>query len=216
MSKNNNFLKQVVTIFVLLSSLTGLSLDFLFAKSPQAAFNLLRYFTIQSNFFVTFAMIFVLYYMRKKTNPNRIINIFILCSGIWIFITGLAYHFLLSATSHPTGVFYVANLLLHYVTPISMFIFFLFFISTTKKDRQVPLYSTIYPIIYCLVSLIRGHFSGYYPYWFLNPNKPYPNGCGSMSAVLLYIVLLTASFIIVGYLLLLIKKIIHLLHHNDL
>ncbi|MFO1446117.1 Pr6Pr family membrane protein [Bacillus sp. Bva_UNVM-123] len=69
-------------------------------------------------------------------------------------------------------------------------------------------YWLIYPICYCVVSLIRGAYDGFYPYFFLNPNGSIPVGVGSYTNVALFIAAYTLVFSILGFLLILVNRVI--------
>ncbi len=64
-----------------------------------------------------------------------------------------------------------------------------------------------YPLLYMLVSLLRGSLTGFYPYWFLNPNDPYPQGVGSVSGMLGVMGMIAAGFLLAGLLVLIIDHL---------
>jgi hypothetical protein len=61
-------------------------------------------------------------------------------------------------------------------------------------------YWLVFPILYCVFSLIRGLFDGFYPYFFLNPNGDIPIGVGSYTNVILFIIGYAFVFAFLGFL----------------
>jgi hypothetical protein len=62
----------------------------------------------------------------------------------------------------------VVDELLHSVIPVLVLVFwFIFGRSSSLPLRKIPLW-LIYPLIYLIYVLIRGYFSGFYPYPFIN------------------------------------------------
>ena len=87
--------------------------------------------------------------------------------------------------------------LLHYVVPIATFLDWILFDEKGKTDKIMPLFATLFPIIYVVVSMIAAQFmtgDNKYTYPFLNVDML---GAGMVA---LNILLLAAAFIAVGYL----------------
>ncbi len=90
---------------------------------------------------------------------------------IYILVVGVAYHFLLANIWNPTGLQYLADVLLHYGVPI---LYVLFWILLAEKKSLA--YSTafnwlIFPFFYFLYSLFRGMITETYPYPFVDVNE---------------------------------------------
>ncbi|GAB3020753.1 Pr6Pr family membrane protein [Cyclobacterium sediminis] len=86
----------------------------------------------------------------------------------FILIVGLVYQIALRGIWQPTGFQYLIDELLHSIVPLWVLIYW--FMNVAKFDLKFKSvsYWILYPICYLLFVLIRGHFSGFYPYPFLN------------------------------------------------
>lgn len=87
---------------------------------------------------------------------------------VYITIVGLVYQVLLRHLWAPTGLQKMVDELLHSVIPV-LAIFYWY----RYEDRHHVLYRQIagwllYPLAYLVYILIRGHFSGFYPYPFVD------------------------------------------------
>ena len=173
----------------------GILIDIVLADDSKAALRLFNYYTIQTNLMVAFIAAFAAWH---GSQPPAWLGQITQAAAIWISVTSLGYHFLLSKLYKPEGWQAVANRLLHYVTPIGMVIY-----SQLAWPAQVPspLLWLSYPLVYATTNLARGSLTGYYPYWFLRPSGSYPDGNGSYARVLLFLVTMLAVFYILGFVL---------------
>ena len=90
---------------------------------------------------------------------------------VYITIVGFIYQIILRGTWQPTGFQRIIDELLHSVIPVLTIIFwYLFENKSALKYSQIPKW-TIFPILYLIVVLIRGSFSGFYPYPFVDVTK---------------------------------------------
>lgn len=87
---------------------------------------------------------------------------------LYIVIVGLVYQFILRSTWHPEGLQKLVDELLHSVTPVLGLVYW--FIAEKHalvKWKQIPQW-LIYPLIYCVMILIRGSLANEYPYPFMD------------------------------------------------
>lgn len=114
-----------------------------------------------------------------------------------ILLTGLVAHFMLQGqfddlpAGHRFGL-----ILLHYVVPISVFLDWLLFDEKGRTKKWMPLFATIFPLLYVTTAMIvvAGFGLLTYPYPFLNVDVL------GWTAVLLTIAGLSAAFVAVGFL----------------
>jgi hypothetical protein len=85
-------------------------------------------------------------------------------------LVGLAYHFLLRNVWNPQGPNLVANVLLHYVTPILFLAYWWFNFPKGALRWSYPLVWGLYPAAYLFYVLPRGLIIGSYPYGFIDPS----------------------------------------------
>lgn len=86
----------------------------------------------------------------------------------FILVVGLVYQFILRGTWQPAGLQKIIDELLHSIIPLFVLLYWMKFANKTDlifKDIKVWLW---YPIGYFIYIIIRGHFSGFYPYPFVN------------------------------------------------
>lgn len=192
-------------ILISVSAFTAVVLEIIFQQGPNAGLNVLSYFTIQSNLIVAFALTLSVYY--KNETP---VWLNILKSGalIWILVTGLVFHFLLSMLYHPVGIPAYSNIILHYIVPASVLINWLIFEEKGSLKHSFTLIWIGYPVLFAFASMLRGRLDGFYPYWFVNPSKPYPDGAGSFVNVLIIIIVLAVVFSVIGNLIVLLDRVL--------
>jgi hypothetical protein len=90
---------------------------------------------------------------------------------VYISVVGLVYQLLLRPIWHPVGFQSFINELLHSVVPM-FFIVYWYFFEDKKLLRwtAIPAW-LIYPLIYSAFIVVRGAFSDYYPYPFIDVVK---------------------------------------------
>jgi hypothetical protein len=200
MKKQIHLLFQIILIC---AAVAGVVLQIVFQEGPNFNLNSLSYFTIQSNLIVAVALSLNIYY---RACPPEWLAALKSGAAIWILVTGLVFHFLLSQVYHPVGILMIANILLHYIVPVGVQLNWLIFeVKGTYRHKYTFLWIA-YPTLYAFISLLRAKIDGFYPYWFMNPTKNYPDGAGSLVNVFIVIALLALVFSIIGNLIVLIDR----------
>lgn len=208
----NNRIASLVyrTIFITFSFIgIFLSSEILLGKFNT---HLFVYYTHLSNILCFIVMLIVLIYNIKKVCSNEIIGYnekikkLKGAATIAILVTGVVYHFLLGDSS-VASFFDIDNLIVHYVVPFMFVLDWILFDKRKSYTVLDPLTWTLIPAIYLVYALIRGAIVGQdnplqYAYFFIDVNI---YGYGG---VLLWALGLTAAFLIVGYLMWLIDKIV--------
>ncbi|MBE1160285.1 Pr6Pr family membrane protein [Dyella acidiphila] len=126
------------------------------------------YFTILTNLLVCAAVSWPL--AAPTSAPGRF---FLRPAAIgWvtasIVFVGLAYHLLLRRIWQPQGLHWVANTLLHYVTPGLFVIYSLAMLRGIALRWTAPLWWSGYLVAYFVYALVRGALIGSYPYGFID------------------------------------------------
>ncbi len=81
-----------------------------------------------------------------------------------IMLVGLFYYFILAGLWKPEGLWLIADVTLHYITPITYVVWFsLFHRSGSLKFKHIPL-MLLPAVIYLIYVMIRGAIIGEYPY----------------------------------------------------
>ena len=125
-----------------------------------------------------------------------------------MFIVITTYHFLLASGGEYVGTRIITNFTLHYLLPIFVFMNWIVFERKKKYSFKHILYWMAFPLLYCVVSLLRGLIDGFYPYFFLNPSGEIPVGVGSYANVALFVIAYLCVYVILGFLLILLNRII--------
>jgi hypothetical protein len=146
-----------------------LSIPLRFANGDNlfgALWFLLTFFTVLTNIGV------VLVHLSARTSVHglgwfrqaHVRTIF----AVLIFVVMLVYHFVLAPLWQPQGLFAVADIGLHYVTPL---LYLAWWVTAprgkTTKFSDIPM-MLLPPILYLVWALARGLIVGEYPYPFLN------------------------------------------------
>jgi len=142
---------------------------YLMVKNSQIPFaettiRFFSYFTILTNLIVAVYFTSQVSGNFSKTKKSGILT----AITIYILIVGIIYQIILRSTWNPTGLQRIVDELLHTIIPL--LVLFYWYKYENKSDlsyRQIPPW-TIYPLIYLFYILIRGHFSEFYPYPFVN------------------------------------------------
>ena len=113
-------LVTVLAWSVAICGVFGVLIDVKLAEDGRAVLRLFNYYTIQTNVMVAAIAGFAAWHGDQfPTWLGQIGQ----AATIWITVTSLGYHFLLSRLYNPEGWQAVANHLLHYITPLGMIIY---------------------------------------------------------------------------------------------
>lgn len=86
----------------------------------------------------------------------------------FILIVGAVYQIVLRSIWEPTGLQYIVDELLHTIIPLYMLGYWFFHVKEPDLRLNALFKWMLYPLLYMALITIRGSFSGYYPYPFLN------------------------------------------------
>jgi len=129
------------------------------------------FFTILSNLLVA------IYYTSKLFNNSNIIKMFFQRSGVltaiavYITIVGLIYQVLLRHVWEPTGLQMLVDELLHSFIPFEFIIYWLLYEDKKSLKWKYIGKWLLFPLLYAICILVRGSFSDFYPYPFIDVSK---------------------------------------------
>ncbi|MFT3727029.1 MAG: Pr6Pr family membrane protein [Terricaulis sp.] len=86
-----------------------------------------------------------------------------------IAMVGIIYHALLAARWHPEGAQWVADFVVHTVSPLMFAVYWCARPHGALRWRNAVVFA-LWPLAYCMYALIRGAFDGWYAYFFLDPS----------------------------------------------
>ncbi|WP_119396522.1 Pr6Pr family membrane protein [Salinibius halmophilus] len=104
---------------------------------------------------------------------------------VYMTVVAIVYHALLADLWDPQGLTYVADLMFHTLVPAAVFAIWLLAGETARIAYKTVLWFIALPFIYLVYSLVRGAFSNYYPYFFLDVNDLGYQGVAISSLALL-------------------------------
>lgn len=124
------------------------------------------YFTILTNVLVALyftSQIFNLKLLRFLKSKSALTAL-----TVFILIVGLVYQFVLRSVWQPTGFQLVIDELLHSIIPLYVLLYWFFYMKSQDIRPRNLLVWLLYPFFYFLFVMIRGHFSDFYPYPFID------------------------------------------------
>ena len=119
---------------------------------------------------------------------------------LWIGMTGIIYHLLLSGLWAPQGLAWWADQGLHSATPLLTLVWWLAFAPPARPGGRQVAGWLLWPLAYCGYAMARGTVTGFWPYPFLDPARHGVAGVG------LNIVGLMAAFAALAVLIALIDR----------
>ena len=129
------------------------------------------YMTIWTNILVTLCFGSIVIFPKTKWSSYFSQPSVQAAAFIYILVVGVAYHFLLANVWSPTGLQYVADILLHYGVPALYILFWIFLAKKRFLSYKYSFTWLIYPFVYFIYSLIRGEITSTYPYPFVDVNE---------------------------------------------
>lgn len=147
------------------------------------------YFTIQTNIILVLIYLGILF-DGPWLMPFEMPETRVMAAALITLVMGF-YHVVLAPAWAPEGLWKVADIILHYVTPL----FYLIWFAALRYSRAVRFSSIpkmlIYPLVYVAYILIRGAVSGEYPYAIFDANElGYASVARSSAALLIGVTIL--------------------------
>lgn len=135
---------------------------------PVALFNLFGFFTIWSNL----AVVLVAGRAAIGGGDDVLARPQLQAAVVaWIIIVGVIYNTLLIGYNHVEGIRWITDRIFHMATPLAWPLWWLAFRARGRLAwRHLPT-AMIVPSLYCAFTLVKGQFTGKYPYFFLNADK---------------------------------------------
>ncbi len=212
---NNNLMTQMIYRIVLccvsaLAVLLSLRVFYVGIGPEELSWEFLKYYTNLSNYFVFAVSVIVLADNVKRvkkgerTGHNNKIRVFKFMTTIMIMVTFLVYLILLGKPFTADFWRNAGNLSYHVFAPVLFILDFFLFDEHRSINVFAPLYSVIIPLVYVAYVFVLGAcIPGFeYPYFFLDVNEL---GYGG---VVMWVAILLAVFLVLGYLMWLYDKLV--------
>ena len=166
---------------------------------PETIIRYFSFYTILTNILVA------LYVTALLLKPNSSVGKFLTRSGpvtalvLYISVVGIIYNLVLRQLWKPEGWQRVADELLHVIVPLLIIFYWIFWANRAGLKWKNIFSWLVYPLVYLCFILLRGAFSGFYPYPFINVtvlgyNKVFINSGG----LLVIFFVLSGLFIIIA------------------
>ena len=194
----NQYLSAAFKLLIGACALAGILIQCdVFTGKPS--FLSLRYYTLLSNLLC--AGYYIPAGICTLRGRNRIFPVYKGALVMGITVTGLIFHFMLSGSLFSMGSIYaLANLLLHYVVPCGAVADWLLFDEKGVYTRRLPPLWNLLPNVYFVLVLIYAYTVGTpfmggsrFPYFFIDIDAL------GLPRVLLWVVVLNAAFLLLGY-----------------
>ncbi len=138
------------------------------ADIPETITRFFSFFTILTNLSLALYFSGRSIYPQKKMFENTSV---LTALTLYILIVGLVYQFVLRSVWDPEGLQKVVDELLHSVIPAAALVSWAIFGVRSKINYLSAFKWLIYPGLYLVFILIRGNFSGFYPYPFVHVDE---------------------------------------------
>lgn len=125
------------------------------------------FFTISTNGLVALFFTATLLKFTKQPFVMFLGNGAITAISSFILVVGLIYQVVLRNTWEPKGLQLVVDESLHTLIPLYFFIYWFLFVKMKDLDFGAVFRWLLYPLFYILFILLRGSYSGFYPYPFV-------------------------------------------------
>ncbi|MGN6494975.1 MAG: Pr6Pr family membrane protein [Agriterribacter sp.] len=156
------------------------------------------FFTILSNLLV--AICFTVTAMRSRY-PGAFFARPVVQSAVtvYIIIVGVVYNLVLRFLWAPQGLQRLVDELLHSVMPVYFFVYWLVYVPKASLSWKNIFPWLIFPACYLVVVLVRGAYTNYYPYPFLEVNVlGYPKVFVSAAFIMAAFILFSGLLIWIG------------------
>lgn len=133
----------------------------------ESTIQFFSYFTILTNLLVT---VYCTKQLFKTKEDNSLFNRPETLTALtaFILIVGIVYHIALKPIWNPEGLTMILSEIHHTVVPLGAFVLWILSSKEHFVELKPLLKWLLYPIAYIIFVLIRGHFSNFYPYPFLD------------------------------------------------
>lgn len=158
------------------------------SAGPVQFFNFFGYFTIQGNIAVAVVLLVSAVTTLTGRQQGPALVLARAATATYIVIVGLVYNTLLIGFAAGASLPW-ANTVLHMIVPAYVLLDWVFFGDRTPVAWKRILVILVYPLVWTVVTLVRGATDGWVPYPFLSPDQP-----GGYGAVTLYCIGIALAF----------------------
>jgi hypothetical protein len=141
------------------------------ASLPEMVIRFFSYFTILTNILVALSCTSLVFFANSKWGRHFGTVQTQTAITVYIVVVGLVYNTVLRFIWQPQGMQRVVDELLHLILPVLCLVYWLAYVRKNDLKWNDFWVWLVYPLVYLVVVMVRGWFSGYYPYPFLDLEK---------------------------------------------
>ena len=165
---------------------------------PETTIRFFSFFTILTNLLVAIYFTYI-GFTKNPTSKSIQQPGFLTAITIYITMVGLIYQIALRHVWQPKGLQLIVDELLHSLIPIITIIFWCLYEATKSVKYSQILKWAIYPVFYLCYILVRGRYSGFYPYPFIDVTSLGIEKALTNASVLLFVfIIISALFVFIG------------------
>lgn len=113
--------------------------------------------------------------------------------AVYISIVAIVYNVVLRFLWEPTGLQKIIDELLHVVIPIIFVYYWYRYVPAEKINYLFIRKILLFPLIYLIFVLVRGRYSGFYPYPFVDVSTI------GMSQTIVNSIVILAAFVVIAF-----------------
>jgi hypothetical protein len=156
-------------------------------SAAESAWIILRYFTVLTNLLAAVVLTGVAFGLRAAQSQRLLALL-----ALSILFVGVVYVVLLRGPEELSGKALIADIIMHYVVPSLIVLFWLLFAPKGALRWSDALLWSAYPLAYFVYAPTRGALDGIYPYPFMDVPK------AGWASVFTAVVIILALYILVG------------------
>lgn len=169
------------------------------AEILETIIRFFSFFTILTNILVA------LFFTTQVFTKNKAYLSFLNSKGsltaitTFILVVGIVYQIILRPIWNPQGLQKIVDELLHTIIPLLVLIYWILYVKKNELHLKSIVKWLLYPLLYFIYILIRGHFSKFYPYPFSNVSElGYSQVIINFILISFFIILLLVTLIFFG------------------
>ena len=171
-------------------------------------FEYFAYFSIVTAILAGLFLIIAGFGLLLKVEDTKWVEITRLSLTVAMIVVGVVYHLLLSDVANDVrdGDYVwpvLPNEIIHTYAPILVALDFLVSHKAFNIRLRAALWVAVFPLLWLVLSVIRGTVTNWWPYWFINPS-----GEAGVAGMLSYIGAITVFFLVLGFVVLGAKKLL--------
>jgi hypothetical protein len=171
-------------------------------------FEYFAYFSIVTAILAGLFLITTGFGLLLKIEDTKWVEIARLSLAVALIVVGVVYHALLADAANDVrdGDYawpVLPNEIIHTYAPVLAAIEYLISVKAFRIRLRAFIWVAVFPLTWLVFSIVRGTATNWWPYWFINPN-----GEAGLGGMLTYIGAITLFFLMLGILVLGLKKIL--------